>query len=85
METDASDYALGAILSIQTNSGDIHPVAFHSCSFTPAKINYDTQDKELLAIFAAFTTWRHYSDSKNCFNVWSIWLVSQIMREIQRL
>jgi len=23
-------------------------------------LNYDTHDKELLAIFAAFTTWRHY-------------------------
>ena len=60
METDASDYALGAILSIHTDSGDIHPIAFHSCSFTPAEINYNTHDKELLAIFAAFTTWRHY-------------------------
>ena len=49
METDASDYALGAILSIQTDSGDIHPIAFHSRSFTPAEINYDTHNKELLA------------------------------------
>ena len=62
VETDASDYALGAILSIQTDSGEIHPVAFHSRSFTPAKINYDTHDKELLAIFAAFTVWRHYPE-----------------------
>ena len=60
VETDASDYALGAILSIQTDSGNIHPVAFHSCSFTPAEINYDTHDKELLVIFAAFTVWWHY-------------------------
>ena len=42
------------------HSGDIHPVAFHSRSFTPAEINYDTHDKELLVIFAAFTIWRHY-------------------------
>ena len=60
VETDASDYALGAILSIQTDSGDIHPVAFHSRSFTPAEINYDTHDKELLAIFAAFKQWQQY-------------------------
>ena len=26
-----------------------------------------------------------YSDSKNCFNVWSILLVSQIMRGIRQL
>jgi len=30
METDASDYALTAILSIMTKDNEIHPVAFHS-------------------------------------------------------
>ena len=30
VETDASDYALGTILSFQTDSGEVHPVAFHS-------------------------------------------------------
>jgi len=30
METDASDYALAAILSIMTKDNEIHPVAFHS-------------------------------------------------------
>ena len=59
VETDTSDYALGAILSIQTDSGNIHPIAFHSHSFAPAEINYDTHDKELLAIFAAFTADEH--------------------------
>jgi hypothetical protein len=60
IETDASNYALGAILSLQTDSGEIHPVAFHSRTFTPPELNYDTQDKELLAIFEAFRVWRHY-------------------------
>ena len=57
METDASDYALGAILSIQTDSREIHPVAFHSCMFSALELNYDTHDKELLAIFKAFRIW----------------------------
>ena len=60
VETDASDYALGAILSIQTDSGEVHPVAFHSRTFTAPELNYDTHDKELLAIFEAFRVWRHY-------------------------
>jgi len=60
VETDASDYALGAILSIQTDSGEIHPVAFHSRTFTSPELNYDTHDKELLAIFDAFRVWRHF-------------------------
>ena len=60
METDASDYALGAILSIQTDSGEVHPIAFHSRTFSGAELNYNTHDKELLAIFDAFKVWRHF-------------------------
>src|SRR5271156_2056947 len=60
VETDASDYALGSILSIIDDSGEVHPIAFHSRTFTPPELNYDTHDKELLAIFAAFKVWRHY-------------------------
>ena len=30
VETDASDYALAAILSTQDDLGKIHPIAFHS-------------------------------------------------------
>src|SRR6202522_757467 len=60
VEHDASNYALGAILSIQTDSGEIHPVAFHSRTFSIPELNYDTHDKELLAIFDAFRVWRHF-------------------------
>ena len=57
VETDASDYALGAILSVQTNSGEIHPMAFHSHTFSDLELNYDTHDKELLAIFEPLHVW----------------------------
>ena len=57
VETDASNYALGAILSIQTDSGEIHPVAFHPRTFSAPELNYDTHDKELLTIFEAFHVW----------------------------
>jgi hypothetical protein len=40
--------------------GEIHPITFHSCTFSGAKLNYDVHDKELLAIFEAFRTWHHY-------------------------
>ena len=35
-------------------------MAFHSQTFTAPELNYDTHDKELLAIFEAFGVWRHY-------------------------
>jgi len=51
VETDASDYALAAILSIMTKDNEIHPVAFHSRTFSALELNYNVHDKELLAIF----------------------------------
>jgi len=54
VETDASDYALAAILSIVTKDNEVHPVAFHSRTFSAPELNYDVHDKELLAIFEAF-------------------------------
>jgi hypothetical protein len=60
LETDASDYAIAAILNIITEEKEIHPVAFHSRTLNSSELNYDTHDKELLAIFEAFRTWRRY-------------------------
>ena len=60
VETDASDYALAAVLSIHTPDGDYHPVAFHSQTFKDTETKYDIHDKELTAIYDAFKWWRHY-------------------------
>ena len=54
IETDTSNYAIAAIFSIILPNGEIHPVAFHSRTLTTSKLNYDTHNKELLAIFEAF-------------------------------
>jgi len=60
VETNASDYALATILSIVTKDNEIHPIAFHSRTFSAPELNYDVHDKELLATFEAFKMWRHY-------------------------
>jgi len=60
VETDVSDYTLAVILSIVNEDNEDYLVAFHSCTFTTAELNYDIHDKELLAIFEAFKIWRHY-------------------------
>jgi hypothetical protein len=76
LESNASDYALGTILSQNGADGRLHLVAFHSQKFTTAEINYEIHDKELLAIVDSFQEWRHflegavypntvYSDHKN--------------------
>ena len=55
IEADASDFALGSILSQQGDDEKLHPVAFHSRKFDAAEINYEIHDKELLAIVDSFT------------------------------
>jgi hypothetical protein len=76
IEADASDFALGSILSQNGDDEKLHPVAFHSRKFEAAEINYEIHDKELLAIVESFEQWRHllegsphqiivYNDHKN--------------------
>ena len=62
IETDASGYAIGGVLSQLTSddSGRWHPVAFFSRKMIPAETRYETHDGEFLAIVEAFKTWRHY-------------------------
>src|SRR5258706_2752914 len=60
VETDVSDHAIAGILSVTTKDNEIRPVAFFSHSLQGAEKNYDTHDKELLAIFEAFKNWRHF-------------------------
>ena len=61
IKMDASDYTLAAILStVSPMDNEVHPIAFHSYTFMPPKLNYDVHDKELLAIFEAVKIWCHY-------------------------
>jgi hypothetical protein len=53
LETDASLFALGAIVMQEYEDG-IYLVAYHSCSLLPAERNYNTHDKELLGVIFGF-------------------------------
>ncbi|KAF8748451.1 hypothetical protein RHS01_10832 [Rhizoctonia solani] len=57
LETDALGAALGSILSQRQEDGRLHPLGFLSESFKGAEQNYDTHDKELLAIIRSFEYW----------------------------
>ena len=83
IETDTSDYAIAAIMSIspppsdpKSNSppkllkSDLHPIVFHSRTLNLTELNYDTHDEELLAIFEVFKVWQHYLEgSEHVVNV----------------
>ena len=60
VETDASNYALGAILSQTQSNGKTHPVAFFARSLSSAEQNYEIYDKEMLGIVEALKHWRTY-------------------------
>ncbi|MBW0580227.1 hypothetical protein O181_119942, partial [Austropuccinia psidii MF-1] len=57
--TNASDYALGSVLSQVSDSGK-HPIAFNSHKPIPAELNYEIHDKELLGIVWALKCWRDF-------------------------
>ena len=60
IETDASDYAIGAVCSQPDENGVLHPVAYHSRKLKDPERNYDIHDKELLAIVDALRKWDTY-------------------------
>ena len=57
--TDASDFALGAVL-LQDQGQGLHPVAYLSRKLSPTEHRYPIGDKELLGIYWALTEWRCY-------------------------
>ncbi|MBW0576643.1 hypothetical protein O181_116358 [Austropuccinia psidii MF-1] len=59
VETDASDYALGAVPSQISDSGK-HPIAFDSRKLLPAEFNYEIHDQELLGIVWAVNRCRAF-------------------------
>jgi len=59
METDASHFALGCVLSQYDEEHKLHPIGYYSRSFTKPERNYSITDKELLAIIAGLEEWRH--------------------------
>ena len=63
LQTDASAYGMGAILSQEGDTTTpslakfkkpvTHPVAFFLATFTPTERNYDIYERELLAVMKA--------------------------------
>jgi hypothetical protein len=60
IESDASKYASGAVLTQTDINGDRHPVAFLSKTFTDTERQYEIYDRELLGIVQALKEWQHY-------------------------
>ena len=55
VETDTSDYAIGAVLTQHRNR-----VAYHSEKLSDTIQKYPTYDKEMYSIVQAYQQWKHY-------------------------
>ena len=60
VETDASNFAIGAVLSQLDEINKLHPCAFMSKGLKNAEVRYNIFDKELLATVSALKEWRSY-------------------------
>jgi transposase InsO family protein len=59
VETDASDGVIAGILSQRTATDEPwHPVGYFSKTMSPAELNYQIHDKEMLAIVKSLSQWR---------------------------
>ena len=70
-ETDASDFATRAVLSIQKDD-KWHPVTFSSHAMSLEERNYLVADKEMLSVIHALEQWRHYLEgARHQFDIWN--------------
>jgi hypothetical protein len=71
LETDASNFATGAVLSIEQN-GKWHPVTFSSHSMSPEERNYPVADKEMQSVIRSLDQWCHYLEGAHHeFEIWN--------------
>ena len=60
IQVNSSLFATRGILTQMDTNGDCHPCAYLSKSLTKEQRNYNTGDRELLAIVQALKEWWHY-------------------------
>ena len=72
IESDASEYVTGAVLSILQDDGKWHPCAYLSKGFNDMERNYDVHNKEMMGIMRALEAWRHYLEGcKHRIKIWT--------------
>ena len=69
VETDASEYSVGAVLSHKDEKGTLHPVQFASRTMNQAERKYSVCEKEALAVVFALKKFRVYLLSQDEFTL----------------
>jgi len=72
VETDASNYATGRVLSMKGSDELWRPVTFISKSLSDTERNYEIHDKEMLAVVRCLEAWRHFLEGATMkFEIWT--------------
>jgi len=86
VEVDASDYAMGGVLSIKREDGRWRLVAFLSKSLNETERNYEIHDKEMLAIIRELEAWRHLLEGVQFkFEIWMDHKNLEYFMKVQKL
>ena len=65
LQTDASKYGVGAVLSQDGGTKGVtprkrHPITYYSATFSPTEQNYDAHNLEFLGVLKSIEHWRPY-------------------------
>ena len=72
IESDTSEYTMGAVLSMLQDDGKWHPCAYLLKGFNDTKHNYDMHNKEMMDIMCALEAWWHYLEGcKHKIEIWT--------------
>ena len=71
LETDASRYAIGGVLSQQQEDSSWRPAVYLSQAMNETERNYEIYDRELLVIMEGLKQWRQYLIGSNQFEIWT--------------
>jgi hypothetical protein len=86
VETDASNWASGGVLSQYDDNRKLRPVAFFSSKHTVLECNYEIYDKELLAIVKALEEWcPELQGTENSFEIITDYKNLQIFMSTKQL
>ena len=71
LETDASGYAIGGVLSQQQEDSLWRPISYLSKAMNETERNYKIYNQELLVIMKGLKQWKQYLIGSDQFEIWT--------------
>lgn len=69
VEVNASNFAIGGVLSQKGDDGLWHSIAYRSETMNAPECNYKIYNKEFMGIVRALEDWRHYLEGLSEFTI----------------